>query len=202
MREVNHRHRALLPLVALFLCGAAHAQSPPTPAPTCWPSQLSGGTGASLHVGVNLTGWVVRWICPDGTHPFVMGHWSAMAANWQSQLGSLTTTNALTTWNAPANNLATVALADMSPGGAFYDLMPLYASLDYQGSLGTVGQQNVYMAVRTQDGYALLVVGTIPGGIPCDITQQVNGLYVVPTASVTWAGNVQPTVVVAKCGQP
>lgn len=57
-----------------------------------------------------------------------------------------------------------------------------------------------YTVVKRTDLFVLLPVGTIPKGTPCDATQQVNGKYVVPRGLVTWAGSVQPDVVVASCG--
>lgn len=64
----------------------------------------------------------------------------------------------------------------------------------------SVGTENtVYMEVRGQDKFTLVGVGTAPAGTACDATQDVDGYYVVPNADVTWAGNVRPPVVVAKC---
>ena len=66
--------------------------------------------------------------------------------------------------------------------------------------LVTVAPYLVYDIVKRPDRYVLLPVGRVPAGLPCDPTQGVNGMNVVPVASVTWFGTVRPPVVVAACG--
>lgn len=56
-----------------------------------------------------------------------------------------------------------------------------------------------YTIIKQVDKLVMLPVGTVPGSTPCDPAQSVNGYNVVPRAAVTWAGNVQPDVVVAQC---
>lgn len=63
----------------------------------------------------------------------------------------------------------------------------------------TLAPQTVYMEVRGQDRFSLVAVGTVPAGVQCDMTQSVNGHFVVPNSAVQWSGNVRPPVVVAKC---
>lgn len=57
----------------------------------------------------------------------------------------------------------------------------------------------VYQFIGTDDAVALLPVGTVPAGTPCDPAQSVNGRYAVPRAAVSWYGNVKPRVVFAQC---
>lgn len=56
-----------------------------------------------------------------------------------------------------------------------------------------------YNVVKRDDGFVLVYVGMVPLNTPCDKTQTVNGKYVVPASTVTWAGTVEPIVVVATC---
>jgi hypothetical protein len=63
----------------------------------------------------------------------------------------------------------------------------------------TVSTPVVYTIVKKVDGFVLLPVGTVPADTPCDVTQQVNGYFVVPRAKVIWSGTVKPDVVVASC---
>lgn len=58
----------------------------------------------------------------------------------------------------------------------------------------------VFYVVQQPGTFVLLSVGSIPTGVPCDVTQEVNGKYAVPTDQVTWTGTVRPLVVVAECG--
>lgn len=76
-------------------------------------------------------------------------------------------------------------------------LAPAAASLTATPTVGTAN--SVYMEVRGADKFTLVAVGTVPTGTTCDPTQDVDGYDVVPNSAVTWAGNVQPPVVVAKC---
>lgn len=56
-----------------------------------------------------------------------------------------------------------------------------------------------YAVIKRVDRFVMLPVGTVPADTQCDVTQSVNGYYVVPRAKVTFTGNVQPDVVVAQC---
>lgn len=56
-----------------------------------------------------------------------------------------------------------------------------------------------YTILKQVDRFVMLPVGTVPASTPCDGTQTINGYFVVPRAAVTWAGDVHPDVVVAKC---
>lgn len=62
----------------------------------------------------------------------------------------------------------------------------------------------VYSFQNTANRIALVPVGTVPAGTPCDGAQVVrdsNGVlgYVVPNEAVAWAGSVRSEVVVAEC---
>ena len=63
----------------------------------------------------------------------------------------------------------------------------------------TVAATVVYQLIGTPDRFATIPVGTIPAGTPCDTTQAVLGLYVVPRAAVTWYGSTRPQSVLAQC---
>lgn len=63
----------------------------------------------------------------------------------------------------------------------------------------TVQALTVFTIVDQVDKFVLVAVGTVPAGTECDRSETVNGHYVVPRASVQWAGNIQPVVVVAAC---
>lgn len=57
----------------------------------------------------------------------------------------------------------------------------------------------------SRDRFALVPVGTVEPGTVCDTTQNVvdkvqGSKFVVPRASVVWAGSVRPQVVFASCG--
>lgn len=59
--------------------------------------------------------------------------------------------------------------------------------------------RTAYSVVKRVDRLVLAAVGTVAPGTACITTQQVNGYFVVPRASVTWSGSVKPDVVVASC---
>jgi len=63
----------------------------------------------------------------------------------------------------------------------------------------TVGAITAYTFEKQTDTLAFLAVGTVPLGTQCDVSQPVGPYYVVPRASVTWIGTVQPPIVVAAC---
>lgn len=67
----------------------------------------------------------------------------------------------------------------------------------------TVSVQTAFMAVRQNDAYVMLPVGTVPGGTKCDSNNGVlsagKAYYAVPSAAVTWYGETKPTVVLAAC---
>lgn len=63
----------------------------------------------------------------------------------------------------------------------------------------TVGALTAYSVIKRPDRFVMLPVGTVPAGTKCDPAQSVNGFYAVPRDAVTWAGSVQPDIVVAQC---
>jgi len=63
----------------------------------------------------------------------------------------------------------------------------------------TVTDLTAFYVIAQRDKFVMLAVGNVPAGTACDETQPVVGHYVVPRDTVTWAGTVQPEVVVAKC---
>lgn len=63
----------------------------------------------------------------------------------------------------------------------------------------TLGPATAYTFEKQSDRLAFLAVGTVPAGTQCDTSQPVGQYFVVPRASVTWFGTVQPPLVVAQC---
>lgn len=63
----------------------------------------------------------------------------------------------------------------------------------------TVSSTTAYTIVQQTNKLVALPVGQIPADTTCDVSQSVNGMYVVDRAKVTWTGNVKPLVVVAQC---
>lgn len=57
----------------------------------------------------------------------------------------------------------------------------------------------VYMELQVPNGFSFLAIGTVPLGTPCDMTQGVNNFNVVPTAAVTWTGNIHRLAALAAC---
>lgn len=64
----------------------------------------------------------------------------------------------------------------------------------------TVVGQTVFSYSISENKLAMIEVGTVPVGTPCDTTQSMNGLYLVPRESVNWLGSVQPPINFANCG--
>ena len=67
----------------------------------------------------------------------------------------------------------------------------------------TVAVQVAYMAVRQNDAYVMLPVGTVPGGTQCDSNNGVisagKAYYAIPSNQVQWYGSTQPTVALSPC---
>jgi hypothetical protein len=59
--------------------------------------------------------------------------------------------------------------------------------------------RTAYSIVKRTDRLLLVAVGTVTPGTACDPTQQVNGFFVVPKASVVLSGGAKPDVAVAAC---
>lgn len=57
-----------------------------------------------------------------------------------------------------------------------------------------------YSVAKIDDGFLLIVIGSVPLGTPCDINQTVNGKYAVPHTEVTFSGINDSGTVVADCG--
>ena len=73
------------------------------------------------------------------------------------------------------------------------------AEVTVTDALGVTIETTAYRLVMRTNGYSLVAVGTIPLNTPCDMSQTLLGLNVVPTSEVTWLGTVRPIVVVARC---
>lgn len=113
-------------------------------------------------------------------------------------------------------NSETAVLPNMKPGT--YNFVAV--SYDDQGVASPVSGEStkvvtewvvanivVKIVSKTPSGFLLLGVGTIPLGTACDLTQEVNGHYVVPQDTVIWSDPARnagtaplPLVVVAQCG--
>lgn len=64
----------------------------------------------------------------------------------------------------------------------------------------TIGSLIAYDIIKQPGKLVLLAVGKVAGGIACDTTQSVNGLYAIPTDAIAWFGTVRPPVAFAACG--
>lgn len=64
--------------------------------------------------------------------------------------------------------------------------------------MSVVGRE-VFYVVQQTDKFVFLPVGTVKTATACDRSQPVGVYNVIPRATVTWYGNVQPLVVVTKC---
>jgi hypothetical protein len=60
-----------------------------------------------------------------------------------------------------------------------------------------------YMAVRQQDRFVMIPVGTVPANTQCDPSNGVlsggDAYFAVPASSVSWYGSTRPTVVLSTC---
>lgn len=67
----------------------------------------------------------------------------------------------------------------------------------------TVVAQTAFMAVRQNDAYVMLPVGSVPGGTKCDSNNGViaggKSYFAVPSSAVQWYGSTKPTVALATC---
>lgn len=67
----------------------------------------------------------------------------------------------------------------------------------------TVGSITAFDIVKTPGKLAMLAVGTVPLGTPCDTSNGTisagRAYYAVPAASVTFFGSVKPPVIFASC---
>jgi len=86
------------------------------------------------------------------------------------------------------------ALDDKGERSEFITITKTVLPVDFKTS-ATVA----YTLVKGVDKFVLLPVGTVPLGTQCDATNKVNGMHVVPRASVVWSGTIKPDVVVAQC---
>ena len=61
------------------------------------------------------------------------------------------------------------------------------------------GNLVAYGISQSADRLVTYPVGTVAADTACDGTMQANGLYLVPREAVSWAGSVEPLVVLASC---
>jgi len=103
--------------------------------------------------------------------------------SWCFHAKAVTVSGSYSTWSAMATK--TIVLTPAAPTGL------------------TVAVRTAFMAVRENDSYAMIPVGTVSGGTSCDSNNGVisSGIayFAVPSASVTWYGATKPTVVLAQC---
>lgn len=96
--------------------------------------------------------------------------------------------NGLTSaWSSTVTNTIAYAFAEST------------AEVTVTDALGVTIETSAYRLVMRNNGFVLVAVGTVPLNTPCDITQTLLGMNVVPTSEVTWLGTVRPIVVVARC---
>jgi hypothetical protein len=144
------------------------------------------------------------WFCKDAEGNWgwtgFYGAWSEVPADWLSRGKALLTgtdEERSAAWDANMN------LGGVLPEYAT-SIIPMFQALVarhvYDYIPPRVKVVDVFYVVQQTDRIVSLRVGTVPLGTPCDKTQVINGMMVVPRAKVTWAGTVKPFVVVAKCG--
>jgi len=67
----------------------------------------------------------------------------------------------------------------------------------------TVADTVAFMAVRQDNRFAMVPVGSVPAGTPCDtgngVVSDGRAYYAVPTSAVSWYGSTQPTVALSTC---
>lgn len=67
--------------------------------------------------------------------------------------------------------------------------------------LATQGDPLAYTILQSDNRIALVPVGRVPEGTPCDASQPVLDKFVIPRSAVQWASSsVQPRVVLGSCG--
>lgn len=178
--------------LGMFLATKAEAQEPTGSATLTWtpPTQNEDGTAYTDYGG------------------FRIYYRLAGILEWNNEIDLPDTTNTLNTY-----------VVDTLPYGSYEFAMTAYNASGMESKFSNVAtkvvgpipqppgltfvtvETMVYNVVKRDDGFALIAVGTVPLNTPCDISQSVNGKYVVPVASVTWLGSVEPIVVVATCSE-
>jgi hypothetical protein len=115
---------------------------------------------------------------------------SGIGAGWVCAQARTLTANAQSAWATNADGTLASKLIILEPKPP--------------GNLTVAGGNGVaYMAIRRDNAYAMLPVGTVAGGTLCDSTNGViaagKTYFAVPANSVTWYGTSQPTVALATC---
>ncbi len=184
-----------LAVAALLACLPMTAQAAP---PVCWSKDVPDGTGTPAQWDTSITGYVLGWMCKiegEWKPVAVFGHWTELPGNWMEQVRALR--------NGSDEARAAAWDAGMTPDRDYSDILPMVQALiaNLQPPNLRTYDTRAYDLVKQRGKFVPLVVGRVPLDLQCDESQDVNGLYAVPTSEVTWTGNVQPPVVVAKCRQ-
>lgn len=166
--------------------------------------------------GTVTVSWTAPTMCADGT-----ALTNCPLTKYTVYQGLSGTTPVAVGTTAP--NVTTFASTNLAPGNWCYQVSA--SSSDGESALSnpackvvpvpapgapgtptvtlTVVAPLVFDAVKSKDTLALLPVGNVPLGTPCDVTQGFvkSGItyFVVPMSSVTLTGTVKPLAVVAQC---
>ena len=171
-----------LGLLLMLLSGLAQAGE----ATLTWtaPTQRTDGTAYTNPDGYRIFYWVDSQpeMVYDVTDPAVLTHTFTNLAGglWSFQMTAYDT-DAL---ESARTNVVTKLISEAPP--------------EPPGVMVT-RTADVYTVQKRVDRFLLLRVGSVPLGVECVSDQTVNGMYVVPRSAVTWAGNIQPDVVVGVC---
>ncbi len=141
----------------------------------------------------------INWTAPDGKE-------QCTAVTEVPDLAGYRIWELVATINDPA------ATSHVLPGKLPGDYTYVSSSLDTDGlesrlsneatktvTSFTVSEETAYTMARIENAFILLPIGTVPVGTACDVTQSVNGKYVVHVDNVTWTSSNEAFVVVADC---
>jgi hypothetical protein len=182
-------HKLATACVAAFLLGLWAGAASAADATLTWTAPTTRTDGSPL---TNLAGYRIKYGTVVGTYPTVVPVPNPAATSHvvTGLTGGQTYYFVMTAYDVNA-----LESANTNPVSRTFAVSPP----NPPGGL-TVTALIAYNSVKQRDKYVLVAVGTVPANTACDVTQTVNGHYVVPRAAVTWFGSVRPEVVVAQCG--
>lgn len=187
--------RVLLILAAL-VGFEAHAQTacpaaPQTPsrntASLSWVRPTQNADGSALAANVPLTYTLYRRVGQTDTAVCTTN--AVTAGQLNLAVGEhcwVVTAKTATSAESSKSNAACKTVVDPTPGAP--------------QSLTVAADATAWTIVQSRDRVALVAVGTVAPGTQCDANQRVLDKFVVPRSAVSFAGSVQPEVVLASCG--
>lgn len=186
--------RVLLILAAL-VGFEAHAQTCPTAPQTpsrntaslSWVRPTQNADGSALAANVPLTYTLYRRVGSTDTAVCTTNGTNAGQLNLAvGQHCWVVTAKTASSAESAKSNVACKTVVDPTPGAP--------------QNLTVAADATAWTIVQSRDRVAFVAVGTVAPGTQCDANQPVLDKFVVPRASVTFAGSVQPEVVLASCG--